>query len=98
MHACPVSGPPLPRLTEPAVLFIHPVAHRSRNNSHSYSGEWEKAGEVPRELWLKAGEQGMLSMMVPEEYGGVGLDCRYPAIMWEEQVRHTESHAATHSD
>mmetsp|Transcript_90969 Transcript_90969/g.259654 ORF Transcript_90969/g.259654 Transcript_90969/m.259654 type:complete len:333 (+) Transcript_90969:499-1497(+) len=27
----------------------------------------------------------MLSMMVPEEYGGVGLDCRYPAIMWEEQ-------------
>mmetsp|Transcript_90965 Transcript_90965/g.259638 ORF Transcript_90965/g.259638 Transcript_90965/m.259638 type:complete len:434 (+) Transcript_90965:257-1558(+) len=50
-----------------------------------FHGEWEKAGEVPRELWLKAGEQGMLSMMVPEEYGGVGLDCRYPAIMWEEQ-------------
>jgi len=23
--------------------------------------------------------------MVPEEYGGLGLDCKYPAIVWEEQ-------------
>jgi len=40
---------------------------------------------VPRELWTKAGELGLLSTMVPEEYGGLGLDCRYAAIMWEEQ-------------
>jgi len=47
--------------------------------------EWEKNGEVSRELWLKAGEMGLLSNMVPEEYGGLGLDCKYPAIVWEEQ-------------
>ena len=23
--------------------------------------------------------------MVPEAYGGLGLDCKYPAIVWEEQ-------------
>ena len=40
---------------------------------------------MPRELWTKAGELGLLSCMVPEEYGGLGLDCKYPAIMWEEQ-------------
>mmetsp|Transcript_13973 Transcript_13973/g.25619 ORF Transcript_13973/g.25619 Transcript_13973/m.25619 type:complete len:418 (+) Transcript_13973:19-1272(+) len=50
-----------------------------------FHGEWEKAGEVPRELWTKAGEMGLLSNMVPEEYGGLGLDCKYPAIVWEEQ-------------
>ena len=31
--------------------------------------EWEKAGEVPRELWTKAGELGLLSTMVPEVSG-----------------------------
>jgi len=47
--------------------------------------EWEKAGQVPRDLWTRAGELGLLSNMVPEEYGGLGLDCKYPAIVWEEQ-------------
>jgi long-chain-acyl-CoA dehydrogenase len=51
-----------------------------------HHAEWEKAGEVPRELWTRAGELGLLSNMVPEEYGGLGLDCKYPAIVWEEQA------------
>jgi long-chain-acyl-CoA dehydrogenase len=50
-----------------------------------FHSEWEKAGEVPRELWLKAGELGLLATMTPEAYGGLGLDCKYPAIVWEEQ-------------
>jgi len=55
------------------------------NEVAPFHAEWEAAGEVPRELWTKAGELGLLSNMVPEEYGGLGLDCKYPAIMWEEQ-------------
>lgn len=41
---------------------------------------------MPRELWTRAGELGLLSNMVPEKYGGLGLDCKYPAIVWEEQA------------
>ena len=46
--------------------------------------EWEKAGEVDKALWKKAGEQGFLSPMVPEEYGGLGLDFLYNTIVTEE--------------
>ena len=38
-----------------------------------YHEQWEKDGIVPRELWLKAGEAGLLCCTVPEEYGGLGL-------------------------
>lgn len=34
--------------------------------------EWEKAGQVPRELFRKMGEQGYLCADVPEQYGGPG--------------------------
>ncbi len=49
-----------------------------------YHAAWEKQGCVDRELWLKAGEQGFLSPTVPEEYGGVGADFRFNAIVNEE--------------
>lgn len=48
--------------------------------------KWEEAGEVPRDLWLAAGETGMLGVPTPEEYGGMGVDILYSAIVWEEQV------------
>jgi acyl-CoA dehydrogenase len=38
-----------------------------------FHAQWEKDKCVPRELWLKAGEAGMLCCTVPEQYGGLGL-------------------------
>ncbi len=52
-----------------------------------YHDEWEKEGIVPRELWLKAGELGMLCCTVPEEYGGLGLDYLFDVIVFEELWR-----------
>lgn len=46
---------------------------------------WEKAGMVSRELWQKAGEQGLLGILTPEEHGGIGGDLLSAAVMWEEQ-------------
>src|SRR3954454_486304 len=47
--------------------------------------EWEKDGIVSREVWRKAGEQGLLCFDVDEEYGGAGvMDFRYNLIIAEE--------------
>jgi acyl-CoA dehydrogenase len=49
-----------------------------------FHDQWEKDGVVPRDLWLKAGSQGMLCCTVPEEYGGLGLDYLFDVILFEE--------------
>ncbi|SDS38929.1 acyl-CoA dehydrogenase [Nocardioides scoriae] len=50
--------------------------------------QWERDGIVPRELWTKAGEAGLLCFDVPEEYDGPGVaDFRYNVILSEEQAR-----------
>jgi alkylation response protein AidB-like acyl-CoA dehydrogenase len=53
-----------------------------------FHDEWEKAGVVPRDLWTKAGAQGLLCFDVAEEYGGPGVkDFRYNMVMAEELTR-----------
>ena len=48
---------------------------------------WEEAGQVDRDLWLKAGEAGFLCTGIPEAYGGAGADFRYSAVVSEELAR-----------
>lgn len=48
---------------------------------------WEKAGEVSREAWARAGEAGLLLPAIPEEYGGAGADFLFSSIVLEEQSR-----------
>jgi alkylation response protein AidB-like acyl-CoA dehydrogenase len=57
----------------------HIVPHHSR---------WEDEGMVDRELWLRAGEAGLLGMDMPAAYGGGDqLDFRFNAVLDEELVR-----------
>lgn len=52
-----------------------------------YHEQWEKDGQVSRELWQKAGELGFLCPTMPEEYGGADADFRYSAVVMEEVSR-----------
>jgi alkylation response protein AidB-like acyl-CoA dehydrogenase len=46
---------------------------------------WEEEGLVPRELFAKAAEKGLLAMEVDERYGGAGVDdFRFNQIVDEE--------------
>jgi len=49
---------------------------------------WEASGCVDRDVWTKAGEQGLLCFDVAEEYGGPGVsDFRYNMVLAEEMTR-----------
>ncbi|MEV4648478.1 acyl-CoA dehydrogenase family protein [Saccharopolyspora sp. NPDC049357] len=49
--------------------------------------EWEAAGQVSRESWRAAGEQGLLGFAVDDEYGGGGVDdFRFNVVFDEELV------------
>ena len=52
-----------------------------------HHADWEKAGQVPRQLWLEAGKLGLLCCNVPEEYGGMGGDFLHSTILIEEMAR-----------
>lgn len=43
--------------------------------------EWEAAGSVGREVWLKAGRMGLLGAEVPEAYGGLGGSFAHDAVI-----------------
>ena len=48
---------------------------------------WEEQGHVDREIWLKAGANGLLCPSMPEQYGGADADKRYSVVLMEEGAR-----------
>ena len=46
--------------------------------------QWERDGSLPREFWLKAGENGFHCCGIPEQYGGPGADFLYNMVLSEE--------------
>ncbi len=50
--------------------------------------QWDKDHMMSRDLWSAAGEQGLLGLAVPEEFGGMGMDdYRFRAVLDEEFAR-----------
>ncbi len=54
-----------------------------------FADQWDEDGELPDELWQKAGELGILGLGYPEQYGGVseGIDIWHHNILNEEMSR-----------
>jgi len=49
--------------------------------------QWEKDGEIPREIYRKFGEMGYLGLELPEKYGGMDAGIWYSVVMHEEMAR-----------
>ena len=49
--------------------------------------DWEEVGEVPREIFQKLGELGILGARYDEKYGGSGRDFWYTLILCEELAK-----------
>jgi len=53
-----------------------------------HNEQWERDGVVSRDVWLAAGQAGLLGIEIDEKYGGGGSqDYRYYMIMGEELAR-----------
>ena len=73
--------------TEDHNIFRESFSRFVANEITPNAEKWETKGAVPRELWLKMGEQGFLCPWLPEEYGGLGLGFEYSLIINEELIR-----------
>lgn len=64
--------------------------------------QWERDDIMPRDIWNRLGEQGLLAVDIPEEYGGFGVDFQFAAVILEELSRANCSALSTsiavHSD
>lgn len=50
--------------------------------------DWEEAGEVPREVFRRLGELGVMGMNMPVEFGGGGIeDYAFNVVLQEETAR-----------
>ena len=59
-----------------------------RHATNEKREQWERDGEIDRATMLAAGEQGIIGLSVPEEFGGAGMlqDYRFRAIVNEEVI------------
>lgn len=54
-----------------------------------HADRWREAGMVDREVYLKAGANGLLCVFAEERFGGAGIeDFRFDQIIIEENMRH----------
>ncbi|MFH2116256.1 MAG: acyl-CoA dehydrogenase family protein [Spirochaetota bacterium] len=58
-----------------------------------HAAEWDEKDKCPTELFKVFGQQGMLGVFVPEQYGGAGLGVTERAIILEEIARHSAGFA-----
>jgi alkylation response protein AidB-like acyl-CoA dehydrogenase len=70
--------------TEDHQLFRDSVRRFFERELTPHLERWEAAEIVDRGFWNKCGEAGLLCPTVPEEYGGLGLDFGYNAVIDEE--------------
>lgn len=57
------------------------------NEILDHTEAWEKNGMVSRDIWVRAGELGLLCIDMPETYGGSGLDFSFSALFIEELAK-----------
>jgi len=68
-------------------LFRDTVRRFIEEHVTPFHAQWEKDGQVPKDLWIKAGQLGLLCCNVPEEFGGMGGDFLHSTILIEEMAR-----------
>jgi acyl-CoA dehydrogenase len=78
---------PLPMLTDEHEMLRRTVRAFVEKEVVPHVDAWEEAGRIPRELWCRLGELGLLGLEFPVEYGGGGGDFLSSVVLGEEMAR-----------
>ncbi|HVO46514.1 MAG TPA: acyl-CoA dehydrogenase family protein [Steroidobacteraceae bacterium] len=76
-----------PLLSEEHEAFRAVVRRFLEREVVPHHAAWEQAGVVPRDLWKRAGEAGILCPTVSPEFGGAGGDFLFDVVMAQELQR-----------
>jgi alkylation response protein AidB-like acyl-CoA dehydrogenase len=74
-------------LPEDVVALRDVVRDFAANEIRPHAREWDREQSMPDELTAKAGELGLLGIMVPEKYHGAGLSYLANSVIVEEIAR-----------
>ena len=74
-------------LKEELELFRQNVCRFVETEIEPHYVQWEKDEIIPRELWNRMGDQGLLAVDIPEEYGGIGANFLFSMVIMEETFR-----------
>ena len=79
--------PPCPHMDETHDQWRRSVRGFIDREVMPFVEDWETAGRIPRELYKKASEAGLLGIGYPTEYGGEGTDFdRFHGIVTSEEL------------
>jgi acyl-CoA dehydrogenase len=79
--------PPSPIFTDDHELLRRTVRAFVEKEIAPHVDAWEEDGRIPRELWRRLGELGLLGLEFPTEYGGAGGDFLSSVVLGEEMAR-----------
>jgi len=65
--------------------MLRELAHEfAKENIRPLAEHWDENSEFPMETIAEAHEMGLLNLHIPEEYGGMGMNCLTEAVVQEE--------------
>src|SRR5437867_7785276 len=64
--------------------FLDRVAAFAHDEVMPYADQWDHDETLPREIFTKAGKNGMMGMVAPREYGGRGMSYMTSALAIKE--------------
>ena len=76
-----------PWMDEDLAIFREAAARFIEAEMVPHDAEWRRQQNVGKEIWRKAGANGLLCTDVSAEYGGVGGDFRHETVLYEELCR-----------
>jgi acyl-CoA dehydrogenase len=68
-------------------LFRDNVVRFFKEHAEPHYDKWEKDGIIPQSFYRQMGENGLLCVDLPEEYGGTGAPFEFCCVVVEEAAR-----------